>query len=284
MKAAPERLSLNQATVRPLGADEVIAACARHGIRHVGLWREQVAEIGVERSARLVREAGIGVSSLCRGGFFPAAEGAARAARHDDNVRALDAAATLGAEVLVLVCGGMDGVPLDDAREMVAEGIAALAPHAADRGVKLGIEPLHPMFAADRSVVATLGEANELADGIVGGSSAGPASEAVGIVVDVYHVWWDVNVYREIARAGRRIVGFHVNDWIVPPPDMLLGRGMMGDGVIEVRRLRRAVDAVGYGGPIEVEIFNEALWRRPADEVVELTVERFREQVEEPTV
>lgn len=159
---------------------------------------------------------------------------------------------------------------------MVADGIAELIPFAAEHGVKLGIEPLHPMFAGDRSVIVSLGQANDLAESL-GAESLG--AQQVGVVIDVYHVWWDPQVYREIARAAPYTLGFHVNDWLAPPPDVLMGRGMMGDGVIELRRLRRAVDEAGYTGPIEVEIFNRDLWDLPGDEVLALTKARFAEHV-----
>lgn len=261
------RLSLNQATTSQWNLREAAEGCARHGVPGIALWRDKVAAFGLERSARLVHDLGLSVSSLCRGGFFPATTREARAARFEDNLRALDEAATLGAEVLVLVCGGVTGRDVDGARAMVADALAALAPHAARRGVKLGIEPLHPMFAADRSVVVTLAQALDLAR---------PHDEGVvGVVVDVYHVWWDPAVYQHIQAAGKRIFGFHVNDWITPLPDPLLGRGMMGDGVIELRRLREAVDAAGYAGPIEVEIFNRALWNAPGDEVLATVKQRY---------
>jgi sugar phosphate isomerase/epimerase len=154
---------------------------------------------------------------------------------------------------------------------MVVDGIATVIDHAAQRGVRLGIEPLHPMFAADRSVVVTMGEANEIA-------ASFPAGQ-VGLVVDVYHIWWDPQVYAEIAKAGERIFAFHVSDWIVPTPDFLMGRGMMGDGVIEIRRLREAVEKAGYTGPIEVEIFNDSLWAKATNEIVGLVADRFQQFV-----
>ncbi len=150
---------------------------------------------------------------------------------------------------------------------MVRDGIAAVAPYAQERGVKLAIEPLHPMFAADRSVIVTLRQALDIAEQF--------DQQQVGVAIDVYHVWWDPEVYRQIKRAEGRILGFHTNYWVVPPPDFLLGRGMIGDGVIEIRRLRCAVDAAGYHGPIEVEIFNQALWDTPGDEVLALMCQRY---------
>jgi sugar phosphate isomerase/epimerase len=227
------RLSLNQATVQSWSVKEAVDGCARAGIPWIGLWREKVAEQGLAESARLARDAGLRVSSLCRGGFFPAPSAAERRARIDDNARALDEAAELGTDVLVLVCGGLPAGSrdLDGARQMVEDGIAALVPHAQARGVRLAIEPLHPMFAADRSVIATLGLANDIAQRL--------GSAHVGVVIDVYHVWWDPTVEAEIARAAPHTLGFHVNDWIVPLPDVLRGRGMMGDGCIDNRRCAR---------------------------------------------
>ena len=261
------RLSLNQMTTERWNVRAAVEGCARAGIPGIGLWRHKVAEMGLRESARLVRDAGLHVSSLCRGGMFPVATAALRRERIDDNRRAIDEAAELGTDVLVLVCGPAPDRDLDAARAMVSEAIAELVPYARERGIRLGIEPLHPMFAAERSVIVTLGQANDLAESL--------PPEQVGVVIDVYHTWWDPEVYRQIERAAGRILGFHVNDWLVPTPDLLLGRGMMGDGVIELRRLRTAVEAAGYTGPIEVEIFNQAIWDTPGDEVLALMAERY---------
>ena len=220
-------------------------------------------------SARLIRDAGLRVSSLCRGGFFPAATPSARRERIDDNRRALDEAAEIGTEVLVLVCGPAPDRDIDAARRMVEDGIAAVIPYAAERGVRLAIEPLHPMFAGDRSVVVTLAQANGMVERL--------DSPHVGVAVDVYHVWWDPEVYVQIARAAGRILGFHISDWLAPPPDVLLGRGMMGDGVIALRTIRQAVDATGYEGPIEVEIFNEEIWKSADRGLLERIQQRFLE-------
>jgi sugar phosphate isomerase/epimerase len=261
------RLSLNQATTQNWGMGETIDGCARAGVGWIGLWRHKVGEIGLAETASRLQAAGLRVSSLCRGGFFPAASASERQKRIEDNLRAVDEAAELAAPVLVLVCGPAPDRNLDAARRMVEDGIVAVLPHAAERGIRLAIEPLHPMYAGDRSVVVTLRQANDMAERI--------ASPNVGVAVDVYHVWWDPDVYMQIARAGEKILGFHVSDWLVPPPDHLLGRGMMGDGVIELRRLRQAVDAAGYSGPIEVEIFNQHIWDTPGEQVLELMKERF---------
>ena len=261
------RLSLNQITTERASLEATVEACARHGIPYVAVWRHKLAETGVERAARLVRDAGVRVSSVCRGGMFPAPTATERAARIDDNRRAVDDAAALGAEVLILVCGPAPDRDIGAARRMVADGIAELAPYARERGVRLGIEPLHPAFAAERSCITTLREARCLAE------TFDPAT--VGIVADVYHIWWDPELYDEIARATGRLVGFHVSDWLVPVHDVLMGRGMMGDGVIELQRIRTAVQDAGYAGPIEVEIMNEAVWNAPLDTLLPLVKERY---------
>lgn len=264
------RLSFNQMTAGKATLREVVGACVKHGVEWIGPWRHAVGE-DPAGAGRLIRDAGLRVSSLCRGGMFPAATPEERRKRIEDNLLAIDEAAALGTDLLVLVNGPAPGRDIDGARQMVVDGIAAIVDHAEKCGVRLGVEPLHPMFAADRSVVVTMGEANDIAvrfDALL-----------VGLVVDVYHIWWDPHVYAEIARAGERIFAFHVSDWIVPTPDMLMGRGVMGDGVIEISRLREAVEKAGYSGPIEVEIFNEALWAQPADDVVGVVARRFQEFV-----
>ncbi len=265
------RLSLNQMTTSGWGVREAVEGCARAGIPGIGLWRDKVAEAGLKESARIVRDAGLKVSSLCRGGMFPAATKAERAARIDDNRRAVDEAAVLGTDVLVLVCGAAPDRDIDAARGMVEEGIERVLPYAEQAGVKLGIEPLHPAFAADRSVISTLAHANGIARRI--------GSPGVGVIIDVYHVWWDPVLHAEIERARGHILGFHVNDWLRRGGDPLSSRGMMGDGVIELRRMREAVEAASYAGPIEVEIFNEEVWAMAGDDVLKLIGERYLEHV-----
>lgn len=265
-----ERLSFNQMTTGKAPLRDVLEACAKSKIQWIGPWRHAIGENPGEWG-RAFRDAGLKVSSLCRGGMFPAATAEERRKRIEDNLRAIDEASAIGTELLVLVNGPAPDKDIAGARQMVRDGIGSILDHARASGVRLGIEPLHPMFAADRSVIVTLGEANTIAEQF--------GSDTVGVVIDVYHVWWDPQVYPEIARTGKRIFGFHVSDWIVPLPDTLMGRGLMGDGVIELSRLREAVDRAGYTGPIEVEIFNEALWSQPVDEIVSSVVERFRSQV-----
>ena len=267
-----ERLSLNQATVKHLDLGQAVALCARHGIPAIGLWRDRVAEAGLPAAAAMVRAAGLDVSSLCRGGFFTAADADGRAAARADNRAAVREAAELEADALVLVCGGL--VPgsrdLGLARRMVADAIGDLVPFAQRLGIRLGIEALHPMFCADRCVIASLGEAVDLA-------LLFPA-EVVGVVVDTYHVWWDARLAAEIARAAGRIVGYQVCDWVLPlPADVLLGRGHLGDGVIDFGPITDAVTAAGYSGYVEVEIFNAEVWAAPADQTAAVVRERFAE-------
>ena len=269
-------LSLNTATVRAQWTlEQCIDGCARHGIGGIAPWRDKLDECGADRAARLIREAGLRVSGLCRGGMFPAATRAGRQAALDDNRRAVDDAATIGAECLILVVGGLPEGSKDiaGARMQVRDGIAALLDHSRAGGVPLAIEPLHPMYAADRACVNTLKQANDLCDAL---------GDGVGVAVDVYHVWWDPGLEAEIARAGAagRILGFHVCDWLVPTTDLLLDRGMMGDGVIDIHKIRGWVEAAGYDGASEVEIFSQNdWWRRDADEVLATCIERHRTAV-----
>ena len=268
--AGPSRLSLNQATVNKLSVTEAADLCVRHDIPAIGLWREHVARAGLAASAARLREAGLSVSSLCRGGFFTHADPAARRAAVADNKAAIAEAAALGTDTLVLVSGGL--VPgtrdIGLARRMIADAIGELVPVAQAHGVRLGLEALHPMFAADRCVITRLGEALDLA-------LAFPAG-AVGVVVDTYHVWWDAALLPDIARAGERIVSYQVCDWILPlPADTLLGRGHVGDGYIDFPPVTAAVAAAGYTGRIEVEIFNETIWAAPPDETAATVRKRF---------
>ncbi|GAA3740495.1 sugar phosphate isomerase/epimerase family protein [Salinactinospora qingdaonensis] len=269
------RLALNQATVNRWSVPEVIDGCARAGLPAVGLWRDPVVQTGLSKTVRLLRSAGLRVSSHCRGGFLTAPD---QPAALDDNRRAIDEAAELGAACLVMVVGGLPQGSRDlvEARERVAAGVAELAPYAAQRGVRLALEPLHPMFCADRAVLSTLGQALDLAEGF--------SAETVGVVVDTYHVWWDPTVLDQIDRAGARIASFQACDWILPlPADTLLGRGMVGDGYADVAGLRRAVDTTGYTGDIEVEIFNAEIWSADPEEVIATVARRHVQHVVDPT-
>jgi sugar phosphate isomerase/epimerase len=265
-----ERLSLNQATVKHLSLKDAAALCVRHEIPAIGLWRDPVAEAGLAEAAAAVRRAGLHVSSLCRGGFFTRADADGGAAARADNHAAVTEAAELGADVLALVCGGL--VPgsrdLGLARRMVADAIGDMVPEAQRLGVRLGIEPLHPMFCADRCVISSLSEAVDLA-------LLFPA-ETVGLMVDTYHVWWDARLSGELARAAGRIFGYQVCDWVLPlPADVLMGRGHVGDGVIDFGPISAGVTAAGYDGYVEVEIFNADVWAAPPDQTAATVKERF---------
>ncbi|MGB3025580.1 sugar phosphate isomerase/epimerase family protein [Paradevosia shaoguanensis] len=266
------QLSMNLATTRGAwGFADAVDGCLRHGITAISPWRDQVAAIGLDEAARIVKANNLRVTGLCRGGMFPGVDAADRQKRIDDNLRAVDEAAALGADCLVLVVGGLPGSSKDivEARKMVADGIAAIVPHARAAGIPIAIEPLHPMYAADRACVNTIDQALDICETL---------GETVGVAIDVYHVWWDPNLAAAIARAGRmkRIFAHHICDWLVPTRDMLNDRGMMGDGVIDLKAIRAMIEAAGYHGPQEVEIFStENWWKRPGDEVVRTCVERF---------
>jgi len=266
-------LSLNTATVRAQWSlEDCIAGCERHGIGGIAPWRDKLAECGVTKAAGLIRDAGLHVSGLCRGGMFPAATAAGRAAALDDNRQAVDDAAEIGAACLILVVGGLPEGSKDiaAARAQVQDGIAATLEHSRNVGVPLAIEPLHPMYAADRACVNTLKQANDMCDAL---------GDGVGVAVDIYHLWWDPDLEAQIARAGAagRILAFHVCDWLVPTTDLLLDRGMMGDGVIDIPKIRGWVEAAGFDGASEVEIFSvNNWWKRDADEVLKTCIKRHQ--------
>lgn len=270
-KAELSRLSLNQITTENWSLSEAIDGCERNEVPWISVWRHKLAEYGVKETAAHLKQSGIKVSSLCRGGMFPAATQEERNKRIEDNKRAIEEAAEIGTDTLVLVCGPAPDKNLEQARIWVQEGIESIIPHAEQHGVKLGIEPLHPMYAADRSVINTLGQANSLVQYY--------NSKQVGVVVDVFHVWWDPELAQEIEAAKGSILGFHVSDWKVPMLDMFKGRAMMGDGVIDLNGMRNQVEAAGYHGPIEVEIINQEIWDRPGDEVLQQMKERYTEHV-----
>jgi len=278
-------LSINTATVRaqwPL--DRIIDECARRGIRAIAPWRDQVAAVGLAATAKRLRATGIELSGYCRGGMFPASSAQGRQQALDDNRRAVDEAKTLEAPCLVLVVGGLPGAltgrpeskDIAAARRDVHDGIAATLAYARSVGMPLAIEPLHPMYAADRACVNTLEQALDLCDAL-----DPSASGALGVAVDLYHVWWDPKLEAQIARAGKaRLLAFHVCDWLVPTRDLLTDRGMMGDGIIDIPRIRGWVEAGGFDGYSEVEIFSaENWWKRDGDEVLDTCIARHRSVV-----
>ena len=277
--AGPAWLSINTATVRKQWRlDRIIDECARREIRAIAPWRDQVAAVGLAAVERQLRDTGVTLSGYCRGGFFPAADAAGLQAALDDNRRAVDKACTLRAPCLVLVVGSLpgalDGKPahrdIGRARAEVRDGIAATLAYARSVGMPLAIEPLHPMQAAERACINTLEQALDLCDEL------DPArSGALGVAVDLYHVWWDPKLRQQITRAGRdRLLAYHVCDWLTPTRDLLNDRGMMGDGVIELRRVRGWMEDAGYAGYAEVEIFSDHWWSRPGEEVLDTCVAR----------
>jgi sugar phosphate isomerase/epimerase len=274
-------LSLNTATVRKQGdLLEIIDACARHGIRAIDPWRDQVAAVGLERAARAVRDAGLDLSGYCRGGMF-VADSAHRDAARDDNRRAVDEASALGASCIVLVVGGLPqysrpgSAPSKDiaeARTQVQDAIGEMLDYARGAKLPLAIEPLHPAYAADRACVNTTRQALDICDAL-----DPERTGMLGVALDVYHIWWDPEVMAQIARAGKdRLLAFHVCDWLVPTKDILNDRGMIGDGVIDIKSLRAAVEAQGFAGYSEIEIFSNDWWSRPMDEVLRTCIERHR--------
>ena len=262
-------LSLNTATVqKQWDLGEAISGCARHGIGAIAPWRDQLQALGVAEAVRMINDQGLRVSSLCRGGFFTADN----QLNVDDNRRAVDEATALGAECLVLVVGGLlaGSRNLPEARRIVGDGIAKLLEHARVQGMRLAIEPLHPMYAADRGCINTLRDALDVCDDL---------GEGIGVAIDTYHVWWDADLERQIKRAGQsnRILACHVCDWLVPTQDLLTNRGMPGDGIIDLRRIRSMVEAAGYDGCYEIEIFSSKnWWQRNPDEVLQTCIERHQ--------
>jgi sugar phosphate isomerase/epimerase len=272
----PLDLSLNLATVRAQWKlPQAVAAAARHGFAGVAPWREMVHETGIAESARIFRGHGLRVTGYCRGGLFGAGGREKFSEAVDDNKRMIDEAAAIGAEGIVVIGGGLapGSRDLPDARKMFVEGLAAVLPHARACHVSLALEPMHPMYAADRGCITTLKEMLDIADAL---GNDGPGDKSIGIAVDTYHVWWDPELAAQIARAGSRIIAHHICDWLVPTKHMLNDRGMMGDGVIDFRAFRRMVEAAGYHGLQEVEIFSDYWWSRPGDEVLATAAERFK--------
>ena len=271
-----DKLSINLATVRKRwNLVEAVEGCARAGIRAVAPWRDQVAAVGLAESARVIKDNGMRVTGLCRGGMFPAADAAERQTRIDDNRRAIEEAWTLGAECLVLVVGGLPPGSKDlvGARRMVEDGIGAVLPDALAAEIPLAIEPLHPMYAGDRAVVNTTGQALDICDRL--------GNQGLGVALDVYHVWWDPEIEAQIRRAGaERLAAFHICDWLVPTTDLLEDRGMMGDGVIDIPKIRGWVEAQGFAGYSEVEIFSSGnWWQKDSAEVLDTCIARHRSAV-----
>src|ERR1700761_7807474 len=274
-------LSLNTATVRKQGdLVEIVDACARHGIRAIDPWRDQVAHVGLDRAVRAVRDGGLELSGYCRGGMFTS-DAARRTEVRDDNRRCVDEAKALGASCVVLVVGGLlqysrpgsaASKDIIGARAQVDDALAEMLEYARQAKMPLAIEPLHPAYAADRACVNTTKQALDICDRL-----DPQRTGALGVALDVYHIWLDPELLPQIARAGKdRLLAFHVCDWLVPTKDILNDRGMMGDGVIDIKSVRHAVEAQGFSGYSEIEIFSNDWWGRPMDEVLRTCIDRHR--------
>jgi sugar phosphate isomerase/epimerase len=274
-QAALSRLSLNQRTTASWSLPEAIKGCVDAGLGGIGIWREQLAEVGLDEACRLVTDSGLRVSSLCRGGFFTTADWAEAEAAETNNRAAIEEAAALNAVTLVLVPGGLPpgDRDLQAARDRAARALERLVPYAHDHEVTLGLEPMNPIYTADRGVISTLAQALDIAERF--------EPEDVGVVVDTFHLWWEPGIAEQVQRAGERIVSYQVSDWITPlPPDTLLARGMMGDGHIDFTSFTSSIVKAGYRGDIEVEIFNADLWATPPAELVNTMADRYLELVQ----
>jgi sugar phosphate isomerase/epimerase len=282
-------LSINTATVRKsrgaeLPLTDIIEACVQRGIKAISPWRDQVATAGLPAISKLVKTQGLELSGYCRGGMFPAVDAAGLKAARDDNRRAVDEACELKAACLVLVVGGLPGALAGQAahkdialsRSQVSDGIAELLEYAVLNRMPLAIEPLHPMYAADRACINTMEQALDVCDALDPSKTG-----SLGVAVDVYHVWWDPKLQQQIERAGKeRLLAFHVCDWLTPTTDLLNDRGMMGDGVIDIPKIRSWVEAAGFSGYCEVEIFSAAnWWQRDTAEVLDTCIARHRNSV-----
>jgi sugar phosphate isomerase/epimerase len=248
------KLCLHTITTRPWPLEDAVAHYAASGVSGITVWREALEGRDPAAAGRRIRDAGLQPVSLCRGGFFPAPDAQGRQRAIDENRRVIEQAAALGAPLVVLVCGAVPGMPLEEARKQIEEGIAALLPQAEAARVRLAIEPLHPMYADSRSAINTLRQANDLAEGL--------RSPWVGVAVDVYHVWWDPELEEQVRRGGAsgRLLAFHISDWRTPTEDLLYDRGLMGEGCIPIRRIRGWVEQAGFQGFNEVEIFSTRRW------------------------
>ncbi len=270
-QATMDRLCIHTATTRPLPLEVAVDEYAAAGVAGITVWRDALAGRDPEAAGRMIRAAGLDVVSLCRGGFFVAGDAAARAAAVDENRQIIREAAAIGAPLIVLVCGADPAVPLPDARDQIRAGIEAVLPLALELGVKLAIEPLHPMYADSRSAINTMASANDLCERI--------DSPNVGVAVDVYHLWFDPTLEAEIARCADKVFAFHVCDWRTPTRDLLTDRGLMGDGCINIREIRGWVESTGFRGYNEVEIFSTELWALDQRVVIDRVVRAYRQHV-----
>jgi len=267
------QLCIHTITLKPWNIEEAAKKFSAAGVKGITVWRDTLEGRNIKQTGKMLREHGLTIVSSCRGGFFPNKDAGKRQLAIDDNRRAIEEAAELGTSVLVLVCGADPSQPLEDSRKQIHDGIGALAPHAAAAGVRLAIEPLHPMYADTRSAINTLSHANDMAEAF--------HSPWVGVAVDVYHLWWDPCLEKEIKRCGEHgnLLAFHVCDWKVPTTDLLLDRGLMGEGCIPLKQIRGWVEETGFNGFIEVEIFSNTWWKEDQSEFLNKIVKAYKEHV-----
>lgn len=268
-----EKLAINQGTIKQWSLEQAVDGIVRHNVPAIGIFRDKLAECGVAKGAKLVRDAGLAVTSLCAGGRFAPAIGDAWIDIIDDNRRAIEETHALGAGCLVVIGGGLPPASKDlpGARARIRDGLAEILPDANAAGVTIAIEPQHPMSAADRGCISTLAQANDIRDSL----RTVPGGEDVGIVFDMYHLWWEPDLEDQIARAAGRIRLVQVCDWLNPTTATRFQRGMMGDGIVDIPRLREAIEATGYDGFNEIEIFSEHWWQQDPDELVRICIERY---------
>ncbi len=267
------KMAIHTMTHKPWSLGQCVDAFTRAGIGGISVWRNVIEPIGLKEAAKIVRQSGLKVPSLVRGGFFPAIDAAGRTVAVDENRRCIDEAAAIGAEMVVLVCGAVVGMTLPEARKQITEGIGRLLPYAQANKVKLAIEPLHPMYAADRSAINRMKEAREVCQAL--------RSPWLGIAADVYHIWWDPDLEAEIALAGKQgtLFAFHVCDWKANTADLLNDRGLMGEGCIDIKTIREWVERAGFKGLNEVEIFSTKHWARDQHEYLQDIIAAYRTRV-----
>jgi sugar phosphate isomerase/epimerase len=266
------QLCIHTITTKPWSIEEAVQNFSKEGIKGITVWRDALTGRNIKQTGQLIRDNGLSIVSLCRGGFFPAKEMAKRKIAIEDNIKAIDEAATLGAPMIVLVCGADANQSLEDSRKQIRDGIAELLPFAKATGVKLAIEPLHPMYADTRSAINTLAQANDMASEL--------NSPLVGVAVDVYHLWWDPTLEQEIKRCGKNnhLFAFHICDWNVPTNDFLWDRGLMGEGCIPVRKIRGWVEETGFDGFYEVEIFSTKFWNEDQSQFLKKIITAYKEK------
>ena len=273
LKASLDRLCIHTITTKPWAIEVAAEKFALAGVKGITVWRDTLAGRDIKQTGQLLRDQGLSIVSLCRGGFFPGTTAAERQKAIDDNRKAITEAHALGAPLIVLVCGAVPGQPLTESRKQIADGIAAVLPDCQATGVKLAIEPLHPMYADSRSAVNTLGQANDMVEQL--------KSPYVGVTADVYHLWWDSTLQAEIARCGRlkALFAYHVCDWRTPTIDLLNDRGLMGEGCIPLRQIRAWIEATGFKGFNEIEVFSTRLWVADQDEYLKRIVQAYSDHV-----